>query len=141
MNDITEIYSTTAKLKEIQIDVCCNDTITVCADPNALNLILRNLVDNATKHVQLGGKIDVYTEETPENVVVTLTDNGSGMNADKLAIVRTALVSPEAIKPEQDSMGFGLVIVGTFAKLNNIKIQVESTPKIGTTFYLSIPKG
>jgi two-component system phosphate regulon sensor histidine kinase PhoR len=53
----------------------------VRADKNALDQILLNLLNNAVKHTQAGGKIEVFARRDDPSIVVEVQDNGPGIPA------------------------------------------------------------
>lgn len=140
LRSIISLYETICNLKQLQCQVVCSESLSVVTDPNALDLIVRNLVDNATKNTPTNGKINLKVTEEANSVVLSITNEGKALTTDKLALIRQALQAPNQVQPKQNGLGLGLIIVGTFAKQNNIIIEVESNENRGTTFRLWLPK-
>ena len=57
------------------------DAATVTADPHAVRHVLQNLVDNALRYVPEGGAITCRSERADGGVVLSVEDNGSGINS------------------------------------------------------------
>ena len=52
-----------------------SDEIEICTDKQMLNTVLRNLISNAVKFTEKGGKIDIYVDFDNENAEIIITDN------------------------------------------------------------------
>lgn len=91
--------------------------------------MITNLLCNAIKYTQRKGSIEVSLQEK----ILQVKDNGIGIEEDKLnAIFKRYVRADDSI----GGFGIGLDIVNTIALYYNIKIQVHSTPKKGSTFIL-----
>ncbi|TAG88970.1 MAG: hypothetical protein EAZ20_07465 [Bacteroidetes bacterium] len=116
-------------------------------DKNVLQTIIRNLVSNALKFTPENGKIivgNVENKENPqENWQLFVKDTGVGISSDVLpALFKIEnKQSTQGIRGEK-GIGIGLSLCYELARLNNVKINVESTLGEGTVFYIAPnPKG
>ncbi len=113
----------------------------VVTDRMRLKTILYNVIGNAFKYNDASKPEQVVTiTAKPEHQVlkVVIEDNGLGINADHLPRIFEMFF--RASEQSQGS-GLGLYIVKeTLEKLNG-KIEVSSTPKVGTSFKMEIPIG
>lgn len=144
IESIVDVYRSVSEAKGIQFTVNCPEHLNAWLDPNAFDLILRNLVDNAIKHVAPNGQISIEAGTNDQGAVLSIADNGNGMSAQQLETVRQVLAKPDVAQPnavqhQQDQTGLGMIIVGKFARSNRITITVESTPALGTCFILQLP--
>ncbi len=106
----------------------------VFADARDLQNAFSNLVLNAFQAISKAGTIEVRTRQSGENVVVSIHDNGSGMDAE----VRERIFEPFfTTKPR--GTGLGLPIVRRTVENYGGEIRVHSAPGEGTTFVFSIP--
>jgi len=72
--------------------------------------------------------------------IVTITDNGIGIPAEKLPrIFEEHYRTKESVQHNKESSGLGLAIVKHVAELYGIRIRVESRPGFGTKFELKFP--
>jgi two-component system OmpR family sensor kinase len=71
-----------AEAKDIDIGVESERPVWVTGNQEALRAMLGNLIDNAIRYIQCGGKIDVGARSQGNEVVLTVTDNGPGIAAD-----------------------------------------------------------
>jgi len=114
--------------------------VTVMADKNMIKTVIRNLVFNAVKFTERGGKITVYTEVSAGRVHISVQDTGVGMSSEvvnKLFKI-DELVSTRGTNNEK-GFGFGLVLAKEFIEKNNGSISVSSVPGEGSTIGFSLP--
>jgi signal transduction histidine kinase len=111
------------------------------ADPNMVNLILRNLLSNALKFTREGGEVTIISEELEAFHQITVIDNGVGIAKDKLATLFTAHVnvSTQGTGNEKGT-GLGLMLCKEFTEKNGGSIWVESEEGKGSSFSLTFPK-
>jgi signal transduction histidine kinase len=100
-----------------------------------LNQIWANLIDNALDAIPDAGRIDVHATRDRQRVVVSITDNGSGIPDQ----VRERIFDPFfTTKPVGQGMGLGLDIVRRLVRHNDGEISVESRPG-RTEFRVALP--
>jgi signal transduction histidine kinase len=111
------------------------------ADSNTINLVIRNLMTNAIKFTNDGGEVTIASQEKPHDWIVSVQDNGVGMNAEVLGILfdKTAPYTTRGTANEKGT-GLGLILCKEFVEKNGGKIWVDSEPGRGSTFYFSLPK-
>jgi signal transduction histidine kinase len=111
------------------------------ADSNTINLVMRNLMTNATKFTNDGGDVVIDAQPKDNQWLVSVRDNGIGMNHDVLKILfdKTAPYTTRGTANEKGT-GLGLILCKEFVEKNSGKIWVESTEGKGSTFYFTLPK-
>lgn len=106
-----------------------------------LKMLFSNLLSNAVNYSYEGGTVVVRCgHDRSSQPVVTFSDEGIGIPAEKLQYIfdehyRTV----EALQHNKESSGLGLAIVRQVARHHGIRLHVESTPGVGTTFELRFP--
>jgi len=113
-----------------------------CAgDPNALAMVVSNLISNAIHHQSSGGEAMVKVSTTGENVLLEVMDHGPGIAAEHLPRLfdRFYRVDP-ARGPASGHSGLGLAIVRAIVENHQGTVEVESTPGEGTTFRVTLLK-
>ncbi len=131
---------TVARIKGIEISFKETKSIEVYADENMIKTVLRNLISNAIKYTNQNGKIDVAVKKNTSEVLITVSDNGIGMDEDILSNIWQ--FSPEQKRlgtAGEFGTGFGLSICKEFVEKNGGKIWVESTYGMGSRFTFTIP--
>lgn len=146
LNDIvTEtiaLLNDAASQKSIQILNTINQEIKIHADPSMMGTILRNLISNAIKFSNPGGKITISTEQKENELVLLVSDNGTGISkADQLRMFK--IEENFSLKGTQNETGtgLGLILCKEFIEKYEGKIWVESEEGVGSTFYFTLPSG
>lgn len=113
----------------------------VKADPQRIEQVIINLVENAIKYNNEGGKVIIHFEDTKKNIVISVRDNGPGIPPEHLSRIfeRFYRVDKSRSK-ERGGTGLGLAIVKHILNAHNTKITVESRVDKGTTFSFKLPK-
>ena len=111
------------------------------ADSNTINLVIRNLMTNAIKFTNDGGQVKINAEEKGSEWLISVTDNGVGMNPEVLKMLfdKTAPYTTRGTANEKGT-GLGLILCKEFIEKNGGKIWVESEEEKGSTFYFTLPK-
>lgn len=111
------------------------------ADSNTVNLVIRNLMTNAIKFTNDGGEVIIGAEDHDSEWLITVSDNGVGMNDDVLQILfdKTAPYTTRGTANEKGT-GLGLILCKEFVEKNGGKIFVESEVGKGSKFSFTIPK-
>ncbi len=112
------------------------------ADPNMINLVLRNLIFNGMKFSETGGTIEVSCKDhDPKFVAVAVKDYGVGISreAQKLLFAKTEGYTTRGTANEKGT-GLGLILCKEFVEKNGGKIWFESEEGKGSTFCFTIQK-
>jgi ligand-binding sensor domain-containing protein/signal transduction histidine kinase len=134
------IDSLSSNFKHIVIKYLPIEKITFNADSNMIKTILRNLISNAIKFSHKYSKVNVYAEKNDINVIVTVSDFGTGIekqNLNKLFDF-TQKFSSEGTAYEKGT-GLGLIICKEFVEKHGGQIWVESVVGKGSDFKFTIP--
>lgn len=127
--------------KNISMENKVPGTLVVMADPNVLSLVLRNLVRNAMKFTESGGRIWVEALEKDNEIIVSVSDNGIGIKSEakELLFKKTSGYSTRGTANEKGT-GLGLILCKEFIEKSGGRIWLESELGKGTTFYFTLPK-
>ncbi|MBA4053352.1 MAG: hypothetical protein C0490_01435 [Marivirga sp.] len=111
------------------------------ADSNTINLVIRNLMTNAIKFTNDGGHVVIKAKDKTSELLISVTDNGVGMNNDVLKMLfdKTAPYTTRGTANEKGT-GLGLILCKEFIEKNGGKIWVESEEGKGSTFFFTLPK-
>ena len=127
------------QLKETGADIQVGTLPEVHADPAQLSQLFQNLIGNALKFCSQTPRIRVNAEESPTSWRISVEDNGIGMttqDAKKIFDPFSRLHTRE----EFAGNGIGLAICQRIAERHGGKLWVHSTPKVGSVFYVELPK-
>jgi len=132
-------FSIIAKQKVITIKKVISNDLTVFADRPMLSTVLRNLISNAIKFTGEKGKIKISAEKSGKKVTVNVSDNGIGIEPEKLKKLFQLDVSNSTPGTNNEKgTGLGLILCKEFVEKHGGKIWVQSKPGKGTTFYFTL---
>lgn len=135
------MVSTKAGMKQIRMTERIDERLTVRADKEMLDLILRNLLSNAIKYTGVGEFIELEAVLEGELVVVSVRDNGVGMDkkTTELLLMEEPLLGPLDQEDERGAMRFGLVLTREFVRINGGSLWFSTEAGKGTTFSFTLP--
>ena len=114
--------------------------VQVFADRARLEEALANLIDNAVKYTEAGGRVRVVTKAENGEVRFVVSDTGPGIPPEHLSrIFERFYRVDKARSREKGGTGLGLAIVKHAAQLHGGRVEVDSTPGKGSVFTLIIP--
>jgi PAS domain S-box-containing protein len=140
IRDILEQSNSIAKTKNISLNQTESGEIEVYSDENILKTVLRNLISNAIKFTNQGGKIDVFVISKQNQVEITISDNGVGINNEtckKLFNISTNISTSGTANEKGSSLG--LVLCKEFVEKLGGNIWVESEEGKGSDFKFTLP--
>lgn len=113
----------------------------VRADQTRIEQIVTNLITNAVKYTPEGGRIEVQVRSDGETAVLTVTDNGIGMDEQTAAQVFDLFFqSNQDMNRSKGGLGIGLTLVKRIAELHSGNVSVTSPgPGKGTTVEVRLP--
>ena len=117
------------------------EAVWVTADPDRLELVLDNLLDNAAKYSEPGGQVTVSLEATNGEVVLRVRDTGVGIAPEVLPFVFDAFVraGTSGGRPRRGS-GVGLLLVRTMVELHGGRAEASSAGAgRGSEFVVRLP--
>ncbi|MDQ3673512.1 MAG: HAMP domain-containing histidine kinase, partial [Gemmatimonadota bacterium] len=128
--------------KKLSLDrVPFDDELEVHADPNKLRQILLNVVGNAIKFTPSEGRITLGASRENEMVVMTVTDTGIGVPADKITQVFDPFFQVDArTTREYSGVGLGLAIARDLAHAMGGEIRFDSELGKGTVVSVVLPR-
>lgn len=112
------------------------------ADPTRLAQVFSNLLNNAAKYTEAGGRIEVTAVvESEKTVALTVADSGIGIESDQLAhVFEMFSQTAPALERSQGGLGIGLAIVRGLVELHGGSVNAESDgPGTGSRFVVRLP--
>jgi PAS domain S-box-containing protein len=132
-----------AESKGVAIKVEAPDELLfVRADPVRLEQIIWNLLNNSVKFTPRGGVITVRLEEENDEIVLTVTDNGQGIDSSFLPhIFEIFRQADPGTSRAQSGMGIGLAVVQQLVELHGGSVSADSAGAgKGATFTIRLPR-
>lgn len=138
-----DLVSPMAVQKNVEIYIDSEpEEIFFLGDPEKFQIIFNNLISNAVKYNKDNGEVRCTLREYSEYIQITITDTGIGISGEDLPKLFQEFVRIKNDKTRKISgSGLGLSITKKIAEdIYHGKISVTSTPDIGTTFTIELPK-
>jgi len=134
--------SNLSKKKNINIQYKPTHIGDINADPQAIERILNNLVDNAIKYSKEDSKILISTSnDSDDHIRVMVEDNGPGISdEDQDYIFGRFYRTASARATDNQGSGLGLAIVKHLVNSLNGEVGIDSVPGKGSVFWFTIPK-
>jgi len=105
------------------------------ADPDQLQQVFLNLINNSLDAMPAGGALSVSTRRGADDLIVELTDTGEGIAADQIELI----FDPFFTTKRERGTGLGVTIVKQIVTEHGGKVEVESEPGRGTVFRIRLP--
>lgn len=126
-------FALSAREKAVSIGLSANArSFVMQTDALKLRRLMQNLVANALKATQVGGRIEVCVNVCGDAVDIGVSDNGRGIPPDRLPqIFQVGFTT--------DGYGYGLSIVHKYARLLGGCVYVDSKENVGSNFSVHLP--
>lgn len=133
--------SALTKEKSIYIDLQKPDFLTIAVfDVNKIMQVITNLLTNAIKFSQPGKDIEIYFEDGPDFIIVSVMDHGVGIPTDELESVFSKFIQSTQTNTGAGGTGLGLAISKQIITDHQGKIWAENNPDGGVIFKFQLPK-
>lgn len=138
--DVVSLLEIQAIKKEIEIYNNIDHNLSVKADVNMLNTILRNLISNAIKFTKPKGEIKILSKVNDGMVEISVKDTGVGMLQEDVDNLFSIDVKNTNIgTANEQGSGLGLILCKDFVEKHGGKIWVNSVKDEGSEFVFTIP--
>lgn len=128
-------------LVEHEIDLDVDPDVIAHADPDAFARVMVNLLTNAAKFSPPGSTIHIGAQENEAEVIVSVRDEGNGLDESAAARVFERFFQVEADqRPGKRGTGVGLAIVQRYVEMHGGRVWIDSEVGRGTTFSFSMPR-
>jgi signal transduction histidine kinase/CheY-like chemotaxis protein len=111
----------------------------VQADRTRLKQVLLNVLSNAVKYNRQGGILGIACVSQGDAVQIRISDGGAGLTPEQQSRLFVAFERLDADKNAIDGTGIGLALSKRLVELMGGEIGVESTPGVGSTFWVRLP--
>ena len=127
--------------KNIVIDLIFEEEILmVNADYSKIQQVLYNLVDNAIKFSKANTTIEIESSKKQKKAYIRVSDHGIGISSNDISKIWDRFYKTDLSRgKDPKGSGLGLAIVKEILTAHGQKINVVSTPDVGTTFTFTLP--
>ncbi|WP_082780372.1 sensor histidine kinase KdpD [Rufibacter sp. DG15C] len=139
LSSTLELFKDIARRKDIKLEYRLDKDLHIVGEVEFLQLVVRNLVNNAIKFTNSGGVIAVSAVKDGDFLLLQVKDSGNG---------KPALLSPDIFllnsgttygTKQEKGVGLGLVLCREFVEAQNGRIWFESHPTSGASFFVEVP--
>ncbi|MDE1360295.1 Sensor histidine kinase ResE [Bacillus paralicheniformis] len=110
-------------------------------DPDKMEQVLTNLIDNAIRHTNAGGTVHVDVQSAQSGLKIAVKDSGSGIPEEDLPFIFERFYKADKARTRgKGGTGLGLAIVKNIVDAHNGSITVHSMLNEGTSFTFYIPR-
>ncbi|MGE0741152.1 MAG: sensor histidine kinase [Hyphomonadaceae bacterium] len=136
---VSDFFSATAEQRGITI-AAQPSPLRITADRPLMQRALANLVSNSVSHTPTGGRIELSAHQIDDKIEITVKDNGSGIEAERLPhVFKRFNASGDDTKPDGAGLGLGLSITKAIVDLHAGEIAIDSTHGAGATVTIRLP--
>ena len=129
-----------AEEKSIQLRTHGATGIHVEGDRTRLQQIIVNLIDNAIKYTQEGGRVEINVDREGNTAILEVSDNGPGIPAHALSHVFERFYRADKARSRaRGGAGLGLSIVKAICDAHNAEVKVSSQEGQGSCFRVELP--
>ena len=140
VDNSVNVLRSLANQKNIRIEVNLDQSLKLFADPQMIETVLRNLVNNAIKFTPENGQIKIEACQTDGQITVSVKDSGIGISAeDAQNLFKIDSTVKRKGTNNEDGSGLGLILCREFVAKNNGNIWVCSTAGEGSSFFFTVP--
>ncbi len=133
--DSAELVRPQAEAAGVQLQVApVEATLAVQADPTRLRQVLLNLLGNAVKYNRRGGRIALSAVRQGDEAVIAVADTGVGIAAADLPMLFQPFQRGAQARGGIEGVGIGLAVTRSLVELMGGRVEVDSTPDVGSTF-------
>lgn len=138
---IFSVYEDAFKAKKLQVNFKSNvESLLVNVDVLKMESVLNNLISNALKFSNEGGKIEMQISHSTENsLAIKISDTGIGIPKEDLPFVFDRFFQSRKTSNDKEGSGIGLSLVKNYVELHNGTINITSEEEKGTTITLVLP--
>lgn len=139
MEDLRENLLPIAREKQLSLECDLSaPSCTVSTDRDKLYLILQNITGNAIRYTQTGS-VTLHLHRVEHSVRITVRDTGPGIDEDNRERIFEAFQQGEGKQMTSPGVGLGLTISRELTQYLGGKLELESTPGVGSAFHVILP--
>lgn len=125
--------------RNISVELTVSDELTVVGHSPYLSDLYKRILENAIKFGRPGGSVWIEANALPEELQITIRDDGIGIAPEKKALLFNLFQQIDRESMEQQGLGLGLAIATRLAEFHGGRISAESELGQGSKFTVHLP--
>ena len=138
VDEALSLHADEAEDRGIAIASRIDPALTIVADRTRLRQVVANLIENAVKYSDAGGRVDLEATAEAQAVAITVRDTGAGIAAADLPFVWDRLYRGDTSRSAR-GLGLGLSLVKAIVEAHGGRVGVASAPGQGSAFTVTLP--
>jgi signal transduction histidine kinase len=139
LNHQKNLLERISKEKNLTIKIDQSSEIWVEADKNMIELVLRNLINNAIKFSKRNGEIILQAAYEKNVVKISISDQGIGISPDNLSKINAGISFTTRGQNNESGTGLGMILVKEYISKNSGSLAISSVEGKGTDFRVFLP--
>jgi len=138
--EVLELFYDKINGKSIRVDNRIDEDLTMWADKNTLEFLIRNLIANAVKFTPRNGTITLYADEIEDMIRIAVLDTGIGMDQQTMdKLFKDRIMTTQHGTEGEIGTGLGLLLCKDMVDQASGSIQVKSKLGEGSEFSFMLP--
>jgi len=125
--------------KNIEFDAQLEERVMIMADESMLEIVFNNLIANAIKFTEPGGRVLLRQEKEGQDVIITVSDTGCGMDEETVRHIFDKFYQGDTSHSKEGN-GLGLALAKRVLDISGGSISVTSAPGEGTEFVVRLKR-
>ena len=138
VDEAIALFADEADDKDITIAAAVPGDLEIVGDRTRLRQVCANLIENAVKYTNSGGRIDIEASAAGTVATLVIRDAGIGIAAADLPLIWDRLYRAD-ISRTQRGLGLGLSLVKAVVEAHGGQVAASSQPGQGSTFSVTLP--
>ncbi len=136
---LVDHFQAIASNQGIEFQTKLLEGLAIKGDASQLSRAFSNLLENALKYTDAGGKVSLYLEQSKQRAIISIEDTGIGIAPEQVPFIFQRFWRADQARRKQEGLGLGLAIVEALIKKHQGKIIVNSEVNVGTCFKVYLP--
>lgn len=142
VQSVTDLIQPVLKEKSIRLQMDCPDEVIAFVDPDRVQQVIINILDNAIKHSNHYAEVSLQVDQTEAFVEIVVTDDGEGIPEEDIPYLFDRLYRVEKSRSRQSGgAGLGLAITKEIMESHGGSIHIYSELGKGTRVVMRLPRG
>ena len=142
LESVAVLVRSTFDEEQLELSISCGEDLQASIDPERIQQVLLNILDNARKHSSAGDRVVVECCEEVDGIAIRISDEGQGIPEEELPFVFDRLYRVEKSRSrERGGSGLGLAIAKEIVESHGGRIRIDSQLGKGTAVTVRLKRG